>query len=186
MIFMRMIKRRRREGVTDYKKRFGMLKSDLPRVVVRKSSRSIIMQVVSYAKDGDTILSNANSAELKKEGWHPRCNIPTAYLTGALLARKAKAAGLGEREMIADIGLYRPIKSSVIFAAIAGCKDNGVKVRADIGMDKGRLSGAMIANYAKMEGVPERQFSAYKKEGFDPASIEKLFEEVRKKLSVVD
>ncbi len=59
------------------------------RVVVRKSNRGISMQVVEYDRSGDKIIASSNSKELKGMGWEPRCNIPTAYLTGMLLGKQA-------------------------------------------------------------------------------------------------
>ena len=62
-------------------------------------------------------------------GWEPRCNIPTAYLTGLLLAKKWKG------EATLDIGLYKPVKGSVVFAAAKGAQDGGLKLGANIEID---------------------------------------------------
>ena len=50
---MKSIKRRRREGKTDYKARLAMLKSEKPRLVIRKSNRYLVVQIVGseIAKD---------------------------------------------------------------------------------------------------------------------------------------
>jgi len=93
--------KRRRLGLTNYKKRIALVKSGLDRVVVRKSNRNIIGQVVRYNEKGDLVLAHVNSKELLKYNWPVRANKPTAYLTGLLLAKKYKQ----DEELVLDIGL---------------------------------------------------------------------------------
>lgn len=175
----RMIRHRRRSATTNYKKRTAALKGDMKRVVVRKSNRTITMQVIEYDKDGDRIVASANSNELRASGWEPRCNIPTAYLTGLLLASKTKDK---KSDFILDIGLYRPVKGSVVFAAARGFKDSGANLHGTPEFDSARLSGAHIANYAgKIEGN-NALFSTYAKSGFDVKNINQKFESVKKEL----
>jgi large subunit ribosomal protein L18 len=181
------IKRRRRTGVTNYNKRIALLKSGLPRVVVRKSNRAVRLQIIEYVLTGDKVIATANSKELIEFGWRPRCNIPTAYLTGMLLARKAKKTTKGS--VIPDIGLYRPVKSSVAFAAIKGCMDNGLKIPGSIEVDKAKISGKAIKDYAQKlsaAGSKRPQFARYAKENFDVSKIDETFEAVRKKIMASD
>ncbi len=183
MIFMyRMIRRRRRSSVTNYKKRIALLKSRTLRVVVRRSNRAITMQVIEYSGKGDRIIASANSRELKGMGWEPRCNIPTAYLTGMLLAKKTIDR---KKEFVLDIGLYRPVKGSVIFAAAKGFKDSGANLLGEIEFDNARLSGAHIAGYADKldENGYKTRFSDYAKSGFDAKDIIKKFESIRNELN---
>lgn len=178
----RMIRHRRRNSVTNYRKRIALLKGGMKRVVIRKSNKAISMQVVEYESKGDRIVASANSRELKSMGWEPRCNIPTAYLTGMLLASKVKDK---KEDFALDIGLYRPVKGSVIFAAAKGFKDNGANLHERIEFDNARLIGTHIANYAGSmdeQGVKSR-FSAYAKSGFDVKSLDKKFEAVKKGLA---
>jgi large subunit ribosomal protein L18 len=174
----RNIKRRRSTSLTNYKKRITMLKSGIDRVVVRRSNRGITAQVVRFDLKGDKILSSAYSRELKAFGWAPKANIPTAYLTGFLLAQKAKGAGI--EKCILDIGLYKPIKSSVVFSAAKGAMDNGMPLQGSIEVDEKRLSGSHIGEYAK--SAKGEVFSAYKKEGFDVSKISESFEEAKKRI----
>jgi large subunit ribosomal protein L18 len=176
------IKRRRRMGVTNYPKRIAMLKSGAARVVVRKSNRAVRMQIISYSVSGDKVLASASSGELESLGWKPRCNTPTAYLTGMLLANKAKS--IKQDRLISDIGLYRPVKSSVVFAALKGCMDNGLNLLGKIEIDDERISGKLIKDYAQKLGGESNQFSGYKKEGFDISRIDETFESVKKKLKM--
>jgi large subunit ribosomal protein L18 len=174
-----MIRKRRRDSTTDYRSRVAMLKGGLPRVVVRKSNRSIKMQVVEYAEKGDRILASADSRELIAMKWQPRANIPTAYLTGLLLAKKAR--GIKAEGMVLDTGLYKPIKSSVVFAAAKGAIDGGLKLANSIEFDEKRLAGQHIQDYAKGEG--KDAFTAYKKESFDAQRITEIFESVKKQIT---
>lgn len=178
MLMYRRIRHRRLSAVTNYKKRVASLKSGMRRLVVRKSNRGISLQIVEYEKSGDRILASSSSKELKGLGWEPRCNIPTAYLTGMLLGNKLKDKS---SEYILDIGLYRPIKGSVIFAAAKGFSDCGQKLHNSIEFDEARLKGAHIAKYAAGE-KGKTQFSAYAKAGFDAKAIEEKFEAVKKQL----
>ncbi len=180
-----VLKRRRAKALTNYKKRVALLKSRLPRVVIRKSNRSITAQIVEYAPDGDMVKLAVNSAELKKLGWLPKRNIPTAYLTGMLLAKKAVEKGMSG-SFILDTGLYKPIKNNVVFSAAKGCMDNGLDLGANIEADPARIAGRHIAAYAAKgsAGKGHSEFSSYSKASVDVKSIDKLFEEVKKKIII--
>ena len=86
-----MIKRRRKSGMTDYKSRLNILKSGIPRVIVRVTNRYIIAQYVESKEAQDAVLKNVNSKELLKYGW-PKMgsikSIPACYLAGFLLGKK--------------------------------------------------------------------------------------------------
>ena len=172
----KMIRRRKRQAVTDYKKRIEMLKGDMPRVVVRKSNKGVLVQLVGYQTSGDKVLTSISSNALRKYQWAPRNNIPTAYLTGLMLAQAAKK--LDVNEVVLDIGLAKPGKFSVVFAAGKGAADGGLKLLNGIEFDEKRLSGAHIADYAKSG----RSFPGYDKEKFDPKTIVERFTETKKKI----
>lgn len=181
----RSIKVRRRSALTNYKRRIALLKGGAARVVVRRSNRGVTMQLVGYKPDGDVVLASAKSVELKKFEWQPRANLPTAYLTGMLLAKKAQAAGTSES--VLDIGLYKPVKSALVFAAAKGAADGGIKLLNGIEVDVGRVSGKHIAEYAKAlaqkdAGAYKRQFGAYAKAGLDPQKLPEMFEAAKKRI----
>lgn len=171
----RMIRHRRIGSKTNYRKRIALLKGGMLRVVVRRSNKSITMQVIEYDGKGDKIVAYANSRELKGKGWEPRCNIPTAYLTGMLLASKLKDKA---SDFVLDLGLYRPVKGSVIFAAAKGFKDNGANLHEKIEFDSARLSGKHISGYAN-SADEKSKFTGYAKSGFDVKNMEKQFETVK-------
>ena len=85
--------RRKREGKTDYRKRLALLKSGMPRLVVRRSLQHVRAQLIEYRADGDHVLADASTAELvKKYGLkRARRNTVTAYLVGMLIGKKAVA-----------------------------------------------------------------------------------------------
>jgi len=176
----RFIKARRRKAVTNYKRRIALLKGGLPRIVVRKSNRNVIVQAISYTAKGDSVIASADSRELKKLGWPARANVPTAYLTGLLLAKKGKGSVKGEA--VLDIGLYKPVKSSVIFAGARGAADGGIKLLNSIEVDSKRLSGGHISEYARLAKGKGAQFSGYAKEKVDVSKLSDMFESVKKKI----
>jgi LSU ribosomal protein L18P len=82
--------RRRREGKTNYYKRREMIKSGLPRLVIRKTNNYIIAQVVTAKVTGDVVIVSATSKELVRLGWKGGTkNTPAAYLVGLLIGYKA-------------------------------------------------------------------------------------------------
>ncbi len=119
--------RRRREGSTNYKRRLNLLRSKKPRLVIRKSNKYIICQVINYSREGDKTITVSNSGDLKKLGWKHSCNnLPAAYLTGyaaGLAAKKSKV-----EEAILDHGLYTGTKGSKIYSALKGVIDGGLVI----------------------------------------------------------
>ncbi len=140
--------RRVREGKTDYRARKKLLISGKPRLVVRKSLKHIIAQMVLPSERGDITLVSANSAELKKYGYNEATgNTPAAYLTGLLLGYRAKQKNLNEA--ILDIGLYPATKGGRIFAALKGAVDAGINIPHDpeIFPTEDRIRGKHIDEY---------------------------------------
>ncbi|MEM3361865.1 MAG: 50S ribosomal protein L18 [Candidatus Anstonellaceae archaeon] len=179
--------RRRRENKTNYYKRFKMLKSHKNRLVVRASNKHVILQVVEFNEKGDKIIRSVFSKELKNFGWYPKANTPTAYLAGALLAKKYPS----KEELILDIGMARPTRGRILFAAAIGAKEGGLNINIDNSLvPKERLDGSHIAKYAEelKQNQPEKFqkiFSDYLKNNFDPTNISKIFYEVKKKIEQV-
>ncbi len=178
--------RRRREAKTNYKKRLALVKGNMPRVVVRKSNRGILGQIIGYSEKGDTVSCSASSRELEALGWHSRGNRATAYLTGMLLASKVEAKERG-REHILDTGLGSPVKNSVPFVFAKGCVDNGLKIRGSFEIEEGVYNFTAVAKHAEQlkkedEGRYKRQFGGYMKENSAPETMPKLFAEVKEKI----
>jgi large subunit ribosomal protein L18 len=145
--------RRRREGKTDYYQRTRLIVADVPRMVVRKTNRHIIVQLVTAELDGDRTLVAANSAELEKYGYKgSTSSTPAAYLTGMLFAVKAKKAQ--QESAILDIGLNRATPGARVFAALKGAIEAGLAIPhgEEILPSDERAKGAHIAAYNKNAG----------------------------------
>ena len=113
------------EGKTYYLARQNFLKSNLPRLVVRKSNRYIMAQIIKSQNAQDFIESACFSKELGKYGLksYSLKNLGCAYLCGLILAKKTK-----EKKAILDIGLLRSTKFSKIYAVAKGCIDAGMSI----------------------------------------------------------
>ena len=176
----RVTYRRKRNGQTNYKKRLKLLLSRRPRLVIRRSTNNITLQLVSYDEAGDKIIVSAHSSELKKIGWKMNTgNIPAAYLTGIMLAKKAKDKKVGE--VVVDIGLNTPSKGSRIFAALKGAVDNGLNTphTEDRFPDDMAIKGQKIKDYFDSIKEAGKQFAKYKENKID---VLKQFEEIKNKL----
>jgi large subunit ribosomal protein L18 len=150
--------RRRREGRTNFAKRLALVKSGTLRMVVRKSNRHITVQFSEFGEKGDRTLMTTKSLELRENFSFPaKRNTSTAYLTGLLAAHVAKKKGI--KEFVLDIGLHAPTKGSVVFAALKGAIDGGLKTT---GYEESMIPMDKISN---------------PKEGIKP-----LFEQAKKKI----
>lgn len=176
--------RRRREGKTDYKKRLALLKSGLPRMVVRRTNRYIIVQFIGFKPEGDYVIAYASSKELQKYGWpYGGKNTPAAYLTGFLAALRAKRAGV--KKAILDIGRFPSTKGSRLYAALKGALDAGIEIphSPEVLPDKSRISGEHIAAWAstlkdEKEDVYRRQFSQYLSSNAPPENMPDVFDQM--------
>lgn len=140
--------RRKREKKTNYLTRRQLLMNNKPRLTVRKSLKNISLQIVDYHPNGDKILVSAHSRELIKLGWKgSRKNLPACYCTGLLIAKKAKLKNINE--VIPDLGLYRVIYGSKLFAALKGATDGSLKIKINekVLPKQDRLSGKHISNF---------------------------------------
>lgn len=119
--------RRRREGKTNFHRRFTLVRSRWDRLVVRKTLNHMTVQVIRAHPDGDFTLASAHSSELQKYGWNESTsNIPAAYLTGYLCALRAHNNGI--EKAILDIGIQRVVSGSRIFAALQGAVEAGLNI----------------------------------------------------------
>ena len=164
--------RRKREEKTNYGRRLKLIESGEHRMVVRRTNKNVITQIVKFNEEGDKIIVSAHTNELKKYGWKcARCNIPAAYLVGLLCGLKAKKAGV--ENAILDIGMHPPVKGSVIFAALKGAVDAGLNIphSEEAIPSEDRIAGKHIAS---------NNVTKFTK--FDPKEVTKNFTEVKNKL----
>ena len=179
--------RRKREGRTYYKKRLKILGSDKCRFVVRRSLRNIQVSLVKFDVKGDKVLLTVNSRALDKLGWKgDNGNVPSAYLTGMLAAKKAKEKGI--KDAILDIGFSNSTKGNRIYAALAGAKAGGLEIPCDkeVLPNEDRFTGAHISKYAESlkskKDEYQKQFSSYLKKGLNPEDLTKHFNEIKGKI----
>lgn len=149
--------RRRREGKTRYDKRLAYVKSGLPRMVVRKSNRYVLVQFVEFNPTGDKCIVSISGNKLKKDyKWDAKRNVWSAYLAGLLAGKEAAKKGV--KKFVLDRGRYTPSKGSVLFAALKGAVDAGLETNFDPGI------------------VPEDKLSN------PPEKVKSSFEDVKKKI----
>lgn len=137
--------RRKKEGKTDYNRRRKLIGSRELRLVIRRSNKNVILQIIKYEEEGDKVMASSTTRELLKKGWKgSKGNMPAAYLSGLLLAKKAEKKNI--KKAILDVGLRVPIKGGVIYAALMGVLDGGVEVphSEDILPKKERVEGKHI------------------------------------------
>jgi len=180
--------RRRREGLTNYRKRRKLIISRKPRLVVRKTNKHVIAQVVVAKPQGDVTIAGADTRALAKFGWKgDENNTAAAYLLGLIVGYKARARGV--EEAVLDIGLHRPVAGARLFAVLKGALDAGLKIPhgEEVLPDDDRIRGIHVAEYAKKlkEENPElykARFSRYLQRGLEPEELPEHFEEVKKKI----
>ncbi|MFA5061465.1 MAG: 50S ribosomal protein L18 [Candidatus Pacearchaeota archaeon] len=127
----RTIKKRRKEFRTDYVLRKKLLESNTPRIVIRKTNKYFIIQVVESSEAQDRVIMTTISKELLKNGWDEKYrgslkSISAGYLTGLLVAKKLKKG-----KFIVDLGIARKIHGSRIYAVVKGLIDGGVDIVAN-------------------------------------------------------
>jgi len=143
---MRILKKRRQKGKTNYKKRLALLKGKSPRIVLRKTNRYLIAQYVSSQKAQDKIEFGFNSKDLVKFGWPKEFkgslkSTPAAYLIGLLTGKKILK--LKKNTPIVDFGMIRNLHKSKIYAFVKGLVDLGIKIKYDekIFPEENRIKG---------------------------------------------
>ena len=128
---MRSVRRRRLERKTDYKARFGLLKSGKSRLVVRKTNRYVIAQIVKSDIAKDKVLLGMSTKDLLSLGWPKEKqgslkSLAACYSIGFLIGQKAKT--LKETDLILDMGMHRNTHKSRIYAVLKGAIDAGITI----------------------------------------------------------
>ncbi len=128
---LRTILKRRKEGKTDYKARIALIRSGIPRIVIRKTNRYLIVQLVECKQAQDSVKITTKSSELVKYGFKEEFggslkSVPAAYLTGLLMAKKIKKG-----KHIIDNGMAVHKLGGRIYAVVKGLIDGGLEINAD-------------------------------------------------------
>ena len=146
--------RRRLECKTDYKARSVLLRSKEPRLVIRKTNKYIIAQIIKSKEAQDITICYVNSKELINFGWNLSFkNIPAAYLTGMLIAKKARKKRI--EKAIVDIGLYRSTKKSKLYGVVKGAIDGGLVIncKKEILPSEDQIKGNYTKNSEKINEI---------------------------------
>ncbi|MEZ8078122.1 MAG: 50S ribosomal protein L18 [Candidatus Poseidoniaceae archaeon] len=146
----RSVFRRRRAGLTDYRRRLKLLRGNKPRAVVRISNTRTTCQLVSWAKDGDLVSVTVTGSDLlKKYGWpesFSQKSVSASYLVGFAMGKAALATGA--TEAVLDIGLAASTPGGRVFSALKGMVDAGLEIPhgENVLPDEGRIAGAHISD----------------------------------------
>ena len=128
-----VVYRRRREGKTNYRKRLALIKSGKPRMVVRRSNRNVTVQFVEFQPKGDNTKVTVTGKHLQKLfGWPSKRNVWTAYLAGLYAGKLAQKGGVND--FVLDMGMYVSTKGNIVFAALKGAVEAGLKSSMDEGV----------------------------------------------------
>ncbi len=143
--------KRRKAGITDYGKRYKLLKSDITRAVIRPSNRGFSIQFINYNPVGDSIVLTVTQETLKKTYNLTGNNIQSLYLGGYLAGKLAKNKGI--ESAILDTGRYKFQHGGRIAAALKGIIDSGIDIPADedVFPDESRLNGEHLKNRINLE-----------------------------------
>ena len=144
----RSIFRRRKAGLTDYRRRLKLLRGQKPRAVVRVSNTRTTCQLVTWAADGDLVSVSVTGSDLvKKYGWPSNRSlksVPASYLVGFAMGKAAVASGA--EEAVLDIGLAANTRGGRVYAALKGMSDAGLEIphSEDVYPEDDRLNGVHI------------------------------------------
>ncbi len=145
---MKIEKKRRAENKTNYKKRLILLKSRIPRLVVRKTNKYLILEIIESKHAQDCIESFVSTKELLNYGWPKEMSgslksVTAGYLAGLLIGKKTKI-----KEVILDSGLIESTKGSRVYSVVKGISDAGIKIpyKKEILPDENRIHGKHLKN----------------------------------------
>jgi large subunit ribosomal protein L18 len=154
--------------------------------VVRISNKGITVQITKSEIEGDYVLVNASSHELKGYGWKASGkSIPAAYLIGYIAGKKATAKNIDIANL--DLGLKKVTTGNRIFAVVQGANDAGLEipVDSDVVPSQEAMNGSVIAEFAENIEDPieyERRFSVYLRRGLRPEALPSHFDEVKTRI----
>lgn len=144
----RSVFRRRRQNLTDYRRRLKLLRGRVPRAVVRVSNTRTTCQLTNYKVDGDEVVVNITGSDLiSKFGWpenNSQKSVPASYLVGYAAGKAAMAKGM--TEAVLDIGLAPSTSGNRVFATLNGLVDAGMEIphSDEILPSDERINGAHI------------------------------------------
>ena len=146
----RSVFRRRKAGLTDYRRRLKLLRGRKPRAVVRVSNTRTTCQLVTWAASGDLVTVSVTGSDLsKKYGWpqdFSKKSVSASYLVGYAMGKAAKAQGA--EEAVLDIGLAASTPGNRVFSALKGMVDAGLEIPHgdNVLPEEDRINGSHISD----------------------------------------
>ena len=146
----RSVFRRRKAGLTDYRRRLKLLRGRKSRAVVRVSNTRTTCQLVDWEATGDLVKVTMTGTDLvKKYGWpedFSQKSVPASYLVGYAMGKAAMAQGC--EQAVLDVGLAATPAGGRVFAALKGMVDAGLDIPHgdQVLPDDDRVNGAHIAD----------------------------------------
>ena len=142
-----------------------MISSHLPRLIIRKSLKNIMVQLVEYAPAGDKVLISTSTKELQKHfGWtYAKRNTPAAYFVGYLIGRKAQKKNI--KKAVCDTGLHTISKGSILFSCVKGAVDAGLDIPHSDALfpSQDRIQGKHLKHPIPFQDIKTKMESTLKK-----------------------
>lgn len=158
---MKLPKRRRREHKTNYGKRFGLLKSESPRIVFRKTNKYLVGQYVTSEEAQDKVIFGINSKDLVNYGWPEGSkgslkSTTASYLTGYLIGKKILSQKL--EKPIVDFGMIKMLHKSKVYGFIKGLIDSGIEVncKEEAFPEESRIKGEHMKNKIPFDEIKSK------------------------------
>ncbi len=161
-----------------------MVKSGKPRLVVRRTNKYVIVQIIESRRGGDYTALTVTTRALRRYGWKGGTkSIPAAYLAGFMAGKLALQKGYSDA--IVDLGLHPSHPGSRLYAAVKGALDAGlsIPVGEEVLPSEERVRGQHIADFLK---VVRGSGSTIQFHALDPEYVENLpkhFEDVKQKIA---
>ena len=159
-------------------------------ITIKVSNQNIICQILEPVISGDKVLVSVHSKNLINFGWKGSSNsLPACYLSGFLLAKKAKNS-----KNIDECILYLGKNSFTekVSSCLKGMLDGGLKIPSspDSFPDDSRISGKHISEYASLlKETPEKHdkiFSNIISNGLLPKEYPNHFDQVKRQIEKTD
>jgi large subunit ribosomal protein L18 len=177
--------KRIRERKTNYHKRSSLLLSKKRFITIKVTNQNILTQVLEPSITGDKVITSAHSTNLAKLGWKGSLNsLPSCYLTGLLLGKKASFRGIENAILYTGKDAFTERLSS----CLKGIIDGGIEIPSseDSFPSTERISGEHIANYGSAlksdSETYNKRFSNIIKNGLNPENYKSHFEEFKEKI----
>jgi len=149
----------------------------------------MVAQIIEARPESDYTVASSHSSELESYGWKGSTgSLPAAYLTGLLLALRAKSKGI--EEAVFDVGVKKSPAGSRVYAVLKAALEGGLVVSHKEGVfpADNRIRGEHIASYGSLlmnsdEDAYRKCFSRLLSQEVRPETLPELFELTRSRIT---